>query len=451
MHLREALRIGENEVVAFVGGGGKTTAMFRLAEELTQAGKRVITTTTTRIFAAQTSLAPRHLVCESAEAFDPEAVTAALETQPHVLITGPVDSEAGKAFGVDPALVAQFARLPGVVAVLVEADGSRMRPFKAPAEHEPVIPPETTLVVPVVGVDALNQPLTDARVHRVELVRALTGAAEGALVTPELVARVLTHPQGGLKNIPDGARVISLVNKVEGDDELTLAREVATHLLRHPDIAAVAIGAVRRADAEPVREVRARIVGIVLAAGRSTRMGQIKQTLPWGQGGTIIGQVIRRLQETDLDEIVVVTGAAHDQVGAALAAAHIRLAFNPDFESSEMAASLQVGLRQVPAQCMAALVALGDQPQIEPGVVNAMIQRWRETLAPVVAPTYREQRGNPTLFDRSIWPQVFALPASANPREIVQAAGRVEGVRVETNSILRDVDTPEDYARERPA
>jgi molybdenum cofactor cytidylyltransferase len=180
-------------------------------------------------------------------------------------------------------------------------------------------------------------------------------------------------------------------------------------------------------------------------------MGRPKPILPWGEGETMIGEVVRRLQRTDLDEIVVVTGAAHDQVRAALAAARVRLAFNPDFASSEMAQSLQVGLRLAPTRSMAVLVALGDQPQIEPEVVWALCQRWRETLAPVVVPVYRGQRGNPVLFDRSIWPRLFDLPASANPREVVRAAAHIEQVEVQTDSILSDVDTPEDYARERPA
>jgi molybdenum cofactor cytidylyltransferase len=450
MRLGEAFRLGEGEIVAFVGGGGKTTAMFRLAGELVRAGKRVVTTTTTRIFAAQIGRAPVHASVESGAPL-PEGVPAALERHHHVLVTGPVDPAAGKAFGVDPALIPQLARLPGVAAVLIEADGSRMRPLKAPAEHEPVIPPEATLVVPVMGAEALNQPLSEARVHRVELVCLLTGAAEGDRITPELAARVLTHPQGGLKNIPAGARVIPLINKVESEAELALARETAAHLVRHSGITAAAIGAVRREEAGPVREVHASVTGVVLAAGRSTRMGRPKQVLPWGEGGTMIGEVVRRLQTAGLGEIVVVTGAAHDHVTAALAAARVRLAFNPDFASSEMAQSLQVGLRLAPAHSLAVLVALGDQPQIEPEVVRALCQRWRETLAPVVVPVYRGQRGNPVLFDRSVWPHLFNLPASANPREAVRAASHIEQVEVQTDSILSDVDTPEDYARERPA
>jgi molybdenum cofactor cytidylyltransferase len=446
MKLGAALRIRDGEMVAFVGGGGKTTAMFRLADEIVEAGGRVITTTTTRIFAAQISLAPAHF---SAFEVNRATVEAALDKHGHVLITGPVDAEAGKAANVTPGLIRDLQAIPDVAAILIEADGSRMRPFKAPAEHEPVIPDGTTLVVPVVGVDVLGQPLDDHHVHRVERVCALTGAIEGEPVTPELVARVIGHPQGGLKGVPAGARVIPLVNKVETPEELALARETAIRLLENLNLTSIVIGAAKR-GVDPAREVHGRVAAIVLAAGRSTRMGRSKQTLPWGDT-TMIDEVVRRLQASGVSEIVVVTGAERESVEAALASTPIRFAFNPDFETSEMARSLQVGLRRLPENSLAALVALADQPRLDPDVAQTMIQRWRETQAPVVAPIYQGQRGHPLLFDSSTWPDLFALPAEANPRDFLRAAGRIELVEVTTDAILRDIDTLEDYERERRA
>lgn len=442
MRLSQALRITNNDIVAFVGGGGKTSAMFRLATEIVERGGRVITTTTTRIFAAQTSLAPRHFFLESADDLAP--IRAALETEQHVLVTGPVERSIGKAFGLDPAFIPQLALLPGVSAVLIEADGSRMRPFKAPAEHEPVIPAETTVVVPVVGADVFGAALDDVRVHRPEWVSALAGAPLGSAVTPDIVARVLAHPQGGLKNVPPGARVIPFINKVGTEEELKMAREVADSAIRDSAIQSVMIGAVQNEN--PVREVWGRVGAVVLAAGRSTRMGRIKQILPWG-AETMIGTVAQNLRAAGLQEIVVVTGAARAEVEAALTGQPVRFAFNPDFAVSEMARSLQTGLWALPENCSAVIVALADQPQIEPEVLRALLQRWRETQAPVVAPAFHGQRGNPLLLDRALWPELLGLPADANPRAALRAADPIELVPVETDSILRDIDTPDDYQR----
>jgi probable selenium-dependent hydroxylase accessory protein YqeC len=251
--LAQALGLRSDEVVALVGGGGKTTAMFRLAGEAVARGGRAISTTTTRIFAAQIALAPAHVPAAEATR---GRVAAALDAHGHVLVVGATDPATGKAEGVPPELFAHLRRWFPDACLLNEADGSRMRPFKAPAAHEPVIPPETTLVVPVVGADVLGQPLDAEHVHRPELVSALGGAPPGAPVTPEVVARVLAHPGGGLKGVPAGARVVVVINKVDRLADRAPARETARRLLREPAIQAVVLAAVRARD--PVLEVCAR-------------------------------------------------------------------------------------------------------------------------------------------------------------------------------------------------
>ena len=241
------------EVVALVGGGGKTTAMFRLARETVDAGGCAITTTTTRIFAAQIALAPAHVPAAGATR---ESVGAALARHRHVLVIGDTDASTGKAEGVSVEL---FRRLrewfPGVC-LLNEADGSRMRPFKAPAEHEPVIPVETTLVILVVGADVFGKPLDGESVHRPELVSALSDAPLGTLIDPEIVARVLGHREGGLKGVPPAARVVVVINKVERLPDLKPAHQTAERLLREPAIDSVVLTTVRAE--EPVLEVYAR-------------------------------------------------------------------------------------------------------------------------------------------------------------------------------------------------
>lgn len=224
--------------------------MFRLAAEIVESGGRVLTTTTTRIFAAQTRLAPVHV---QSLADLPEA----LKTSAHVLLTGEVDADSGKAFGVSPDLICSLRAL--VSNILIEADGSRMRPFKAPADHEPVIPDCVTIVVPVVGIDAIGRPLDDRYVHRPELIVRLLDPAglggkvghsdpKGLMITPEMVATVLGHPLGGRKNVPKNARVVPLINKVETEEQLLVARQLAERIKAQPGIDAAVIGAVARPD-----------------------------------------------------------------------------------------------------------------------------------------------------------------------------------------------------------
>lgn len=448
MKLSKALRLADGDILALTGAGGKTTALFRLADDLVEAGGRVITTTTTHLGADQVTRAPRHF---SAFAATRAAIAAALEKHAHILVTGPVDRALDKAGGVSFGLIEDLHLLPDLAAILVEADGARQLPFKAPGPHEPAVPETATVVVVVAGLDALGRPLDADHIHRPEIVAQLTGAPSGEPVTVEVMARALVHPAGGLKNVPPGARVCVLLNKAETPEALAAGRVVAGQVLAHADrVDSVLLGSARRPNA--VREVHARAAAIVLAAGRSTRMGRAKQLLPW-EDTTLLAAVVRRLRQTDLADIVVVTGADREAVEASLAGEsaadpRVRCVFNPDYAAGEMALSLQAGLRALPMDRHAALAVLGDQPQLEPRIVAAVLQRWRETLAAVVAPFFNGQRGHPLLFDRAVWPRLMSLPADANPRAAVQAMGAVERVDVDTASVLNDIDTPQDYARQ---
>jgi molybdenum cofactor cytidylyltransferase len=249
VRLADAREMSPDDVVAFVGGGGKTTAMFRLAAEMVEKGGRVITTTTTHIFAAQIALAPTHVAAtEATEA----SVSAALAARRHVLVVGATDPASGRAGGITPDLFRRLRAWNPDACILNEADGSRMRPFKAPAAHEPVIPSETTLVVAVVGADVLGKTLDEANVHRPELVSALSGAALGAPISPEIVAGVLAHPEGGRKGVPVGARFVALINKVERGSDPAV-RAIAERLRGEKAVHRVILADVRRDD--PVRDV----------------------------------------------------------------------------------------------------------------------------------------------------------------------------------------------------
>ena len=254
MRLADALDVSPGEVVAFVGGGGKTTAMFRLAEELVEAGERVITTTTTHIFAGQIALAPTYVAAADAT---PASVASALDAHHHVLVVGATDAGSGRAGGVSRDLFRSLRTWQPSACLLNEADGSRMRPFKAPAAHEPVIPAETTLVVAVVGADVLGKTLDESNVHRSELVSALSGAALGTPITPEIVAGVLAHPDGGRKGVPAGARFVALINKVERSADSAAAQETAERLLGDRAVSRVVLAAVRGDD--PVRDAYVRL------------------------------------------------------------------------------------------------------------------------------------------------------------------------------------------------
>ena len=222
------------ELVAIVGGGGKSSLMFALAGLLPGRG---VMTTTTRIFSEQMSSAAE--VCTLADA-DWRAQLDRFESG--LLVVGRVEGE--RAVGVEPGLPAEMLAHPRVDWVVVEADGSRMLPVKAPADHEPVVPEQTSLLVCVVGIDALADSI-DRVAHRPERVADITGLAPSEHLTPEALGRLVSSPRGGLKGAPAGARFAVLINKVESRAQREAAHRIADSVLREARVERVVIGALR--------------------------------------------------------------------------------------------------------------------------------------------------------------------------------------------------------------
>jgi len=275
MRLYQGLNIKANDVVSFVGAGGKTTAALRLMEELAEIGRRVVFTTTTKILEPIPGENECLLLTDEEEAL--AQVPRLLIRYPKVFLAKrrleEVDPTAlgesnkdypmrpNKLEGVHPSLVDRLAprlrskeiqRL-GEVVILVEADGARHRALKAPAAYEPVLPASTTILAPMADLTVLGKPLTEKYVHRPELVAGLTGAALGKPVTVEMVATVLSHPQGGLKGLPEQARVIPILNQMAEDRPLDQARQIAHLILRNQCVERVIIASLRAP--EPVLEV----------------------------------------------------------------------------------------------------------------------------------------------------------------------------------------------------
>jgi molybdenum cofactor cytidylyltransferase len=239
MPLARALRMKRGDVVSFVGGGGKTTSMFRLARELSAAGFRIVATTSTHIAEDQIRLFP---ACIHPE--ETASLGACLDRYGQCLLAGLPDGK-GRVFHIDPDLITGLKKRPDVDCILIEADGSKSRPFKAPAAHEPVVLEITTILVPVVGMNCIGRPLDETAVHRPELVAALARARYGDRITPEMIARVLAHPGGGAKGLPTGARLVPLLNKADTCD-IRAAHETARKLLAYSNVDSVLVGSVDR-------------------------------------------------------------------------------------------------------------------------------------------------------------------------------------------------------------
>ena len=226
MELHEALAITSGDVVAFVGAGGKSGAILTVSNGLRQAGMKVLVAPTTKMMIGEANSIGPLVISEDAGELR-ERARAALSESPTVVAGSGMLSK-NRVGGVDPEWIGSLAPLVDVV--LVEADGSRRRPIKGTADHEPALPGTVTLVVAVANVQALGTPVDDEHVHRPEVFSDLTGVGPGQSITPGAFATALAR--GSLARVPQNARTAALITGVEPGRSMSDASVITRELWR---------------------------------------------------------------------------------------------------------------------------------------------------------------------------------------------------------------------------
>jgi molybdenum cofactor cytidylyltransferase len=192
------------------------------------------------------------------------------------------------------------------------------------------------------------------------------------------------------------------------------------------------------------------IAALVLAAGGSSRLGRPKQLEPWG-GTTLLGHVLDQIRRLPFDQIYVVVGSAAEDVLDQVDLEGTTVVENPEWEEG-MASSLRVGLDAVNRLSRAEAVAifLGDQPEIDPDVVQALIKARKGSKRQAIVPKYRYTWGNPVVIERPLWPRLMSLEGDEGAKRLLQAhPDWVEEVWFEQRP-PRDVDTAADIQDLRP-
>jgi len=463
----QALRVDSSPCIAFIGAGGKTTALFQLARTLSKENApSVIVTATSHLGAWQFGLADQHIMTDS---------PAPLEELEHglqgvILVTGEMAGDRSKP--IHESLLNWLYQYCGYHAIplLIEADGSRQKPLKAWADHEPAIPDFVKAVVQVVGLTGLGKPLNDEFVHRSKIFSSISGLESGEIVTAEALGRILTDDRGGLKNMPMKARRVMLLNQADTDALQAIANGMVQPLLSDYD--SVIIASLKE---DRIYAVHERIAGIILAAGESTRYGQSKQLLDW-RGEPFIRVVAKTAREAGLSPVIVVTGANAEKIESAVKDLNVGIAHNSEWKSGQGSSIkagvlaiqppppyghlLQIQDEEIPVNTEnsysrfgggwegvgGAIFLLVDQPQVTTSVIRALVEKHAEGLYPIVAPMVIDQRANPVLFDRSTFHDLLSIEGDVGGRAIFHKH-RVEYLPWHDDRLLLDVDTPEMYQR----
>jgi molybdenum cofactor cytidylyltransferase len=189
------------------------------------------------------------------------------------------------------------------------------------------------------------------------------------------------------------------------------------------------------------------IWAIVLAAGKSERMGQQKLLLPFG-AKTIIESVIDQILNAGIDRVLVVLGSDRKKIGLALEGKPLLTCVNNHFEEG-MHTSVVCGFQHLPENACAALLFLGDQPFIPVEVTQRIVFTWRQSGKGIIIPTYHGKRGHPTLFDCRLKDEIMHLDSGIGLRSVsIKFPEEILEVEVNFPQILRDIDTKNDYINE---
>ncbi len=186
------------------------------------------------------------------------------------------------------------------------------------------------------------------------------------------------------------------------------------------------------------------ITAILLAAGRSQRMGQPKLLLPW-HGISLVRHVAQTALCSSIDELLVVVGHRAKHVMAALDGLPVRIVHNDAFLEGQ-STSIRAGLAALDPATAAVLILLADQPLIRAQTLDTLISVYRREQPLIVAPRYKDQRGNPVLFAQALFPQLLKLAGDEGARAILKAyAPQTVMVDVADEGVVLDIDTPEAY------
>lgn len=438
MNLIQALRIDPDSRVSIVGSGGKTSALTRLSMEWPTIS---LIAATTHLELKQTSLFPRHITWAPGKWLDNQIPVTTLITGEEIIKEtriGGVHSELWPAIEK----IASQNKIP----VFIESDGSKKRPLKAPADHEPAIPSWVNQVVVSVGLSVVGAKLDEANVHRPELFSKLTGLAMGESISFAAIEKMLTHPHGGLKNIPDNARRTVLLNQIDALNDKTGIISLEKQLLKKFD--AVVTSSFLNSKEEDFRDevvrVGEHIAGIILAAGQSHRMGKPKALMNW-QGIPFVRACALTALSAGLNPIYIIAGKEKDRISAVLQDLPVVVVENLDWDNGQ-STSVHTGIKALPDWIGGAIFLLVDQPQIPVTLVRKLVSEHSTNMASIIYPESGGRRANPVLFDRRTFEALLEVQGDVGGRAVFSKFP-VHSVPWFEESILIDVDTPEDYQR----
>jgi probable selenium-dependent hydroxylase accessory protein YqeC len=434
MKLARAARMSATSRIAFAGAGGKTRAIFQMAEEYSG---RVLITATTHLGNWQIGKSCEHIT----EPIEEILFKAIERSRKKILVVTSAIVHDRRVKGLEPSQMDGLVRVADRLnlPILIEADGSRRLPVKAPADHEPSIPDFCDKVMFMASLECLGRKNGDRMVFRPGIFAKITGCEIGTKITGQHLIKLFLSTEGGLKRIPPQANKVAVFSHCNSASRYLEGRKLAHSLSLDYD-------SVLLTKNNRILTMQERTVGIVLAAGESKRYPGNKLLIDW-DGRPLIRHVVIQALSSALDSIVVVVGNRAEAIKKVLVGLPIQVVENKRW-SDGISSSLRTGLEALQDPIGAAIVMQADQPFLRAAAINKLLEYHAKDLAPVAALKVKEQRSSPTLFDRMMFPLLMTLKGDKGGSQLF-GEHPPEFVKWGDDRILMDIDTPADLLEAR--
>ena len=429
-------------VLSVVGGGGKTSLIFRIMEELTAVGKKVLITTTT------------HMAYEPDRPFaeDEDMISIKHNLEEHgYTIAAALDREKCKISALSEEKMKEITALADVI--LIEADGAKKCPLKVPASWEPVIWKPTDLVIAVAGMDAAGKPIQEV-CHRPENVADFLGKEAEEKVTEEDIVRIVLSTEA-LRKCVDGREYRVLLNKADIPGKSQVAESIADRLeeqgihaawgsLREKEYHICGKSETERKRAAQMPSKRVKLALIMLAAGNSRRFGSNK--LMYEVDGVPMYQRTLRLLQKAAERIpdsriVVVTQPQYSEIIDVVKETGAEVLFNPKPERG-IASSMQIGL-EIAKDADACLFTVSDQPWLTAETIIALYDAFQSENKGMACTVWGEKTGNPCIFSKKYYKELMEISGDRGGKQIIKRYPEdVTYLKISDEKELQDVDVP---------
>jgi molybdenum cofactor cytidylyltransferase len=424
----------EKDQIAWVGAGGKTSLIFAIAHELFS--KKCVITTTTKMAISEIKFGDQSLKINGFNNFEVDQINEVT-----LIFSGFSENEETKISGyqVDELKTMSEVLFKNNIPLFIEADGSKRRPCKFPSVHEPIIPAFVNKVCVVIGLSALGKPLNEQNFHRPEEIARALDISLGATITIDHIFEILTHPEGGLKNIPDRAEKFLFLHQADCLVDNKLINDLALRLKGVYD--QVLLSEIKNNNLQ-IHAHWGKVGCVILAAGSGSRFGGPKQLAIFKEK-TFIENVIQTAQSVNFQDRVVILGSYFEEIRAEIKKYQVVILNNVNWKNGQ-ASSVKLGVGYFWKKSIEAIIfLLVDQPQITPNMINNVLNLFAYQKPNIIVHNYKGENRHPILFSKNIFGELLNIQGDRGGRQLFDKFSPIQ-INLENDYLALDIDTIED-------